>query len=831
MAKYNGYLNWSGGDWTYTASVWKTDQKRFIQNWGDPTEWDTVYYGRLLQAMEPAKVVTNHPPKSQKILGLKALREHAAYLGLSITGVSVSSVNYITTEDVVKQPRTYPLFARGCPLRPRHGFVDSKVVKNTSELQDLWNEVRKADPEGEMLLSPFVESSHNMIWTPTGMAIGPAHDGATAGKESIFMPLIKGPWCDKPQYKKFVEAAKIGHGEVPYVEAVVNKNTFDGSELWVEATQARSGPAIDTLSSNYIPEELEVKEVVVAEGDLMEWEAKAAEFKPGTVVYHPGGTMASHYSVHGVANKIPVLITFEPKVGDILKPTKAIADLDLDLLQKGIIAGHVLPLKTRLQWRKAVGFLLVALHQANAQRGEHSWALGAAASLMTRIGLGLACGELRHFKGSTPMGDYVRGLGRDQVYAQAFNDYFVYRLLYTHTINAYINRKWSNSYGGQPWGACATACAKLDTAVTVFMHDPSAETEKALVNALNSAVNQAHNGGWWLNKIVQQDVMNQAAEASMGSALGAAPVYYDLLKLIKEGVGSNTVGPLLRFIPPVEDEVHLRTMKMVLKVETDKVADVPQKFDLSYPEIKGVPETKLPTLERVQIRPITADNGKPYLRIQMGYFVNGAHSHTERDTMVSAEVHKHVTKAHEGWPSPYHESYLSSGAKYIEWPCKFEVDEFSKIVRGDFVILGEPFAIASGYGGGVVLKKKQVEWWKPGVEIPVTWKAQKVTVDKEVTIPEAKYDHYKALLDNYGYFKQCPTCDDVAEPNNTYCNECWKKAATCDNCGEKNVKQKLKCGNCGYIMDPDADDDDDDEDEDDDPCECDECTAQQEEEN
>jgi hypothetical protein len=751
-----------------------------------------------LEATHTETEKSNMSPKSQKIIGLKAL-ESISYV-LTIARVQISPVRYILQRaDIENQIFDFPLFARGCPLRPRHGFVDSITVKNKPELLALWDKVREADPEGEMLVGPFVASTHNMVWMPTGMAIGPLHDGATAGRDSIFVPLVKGEWTEKSTYKALIDKAKIAAGEVPYIEAVAIKYTtsLDASRL-IEATQCRSGPLVDSLSSDYIPEETVVQEVVQAEGDLIEWEAKAEKFRPGTVVYHPGGTLASHYSVHGVNHKIPVCISFQPKVGDILKPTKSIKDLDIDALQRGIVAGHVLPLKARNDWVKAVSFLLVALHNANAQRGEHSWMLGAASSVMCRIGLGLACGEMRHYSGTTPMGPYVKNLPRDQVYANAFNDYFVYRLLFTHTIHSYINKKWVSSYGGKAWAACAAAAAKLDTAIGHVMRDGTEESAKKLVDVLNTAVNQAHNGGWWLNKIIHQDVMNQAAEGSPGPALLAAPAYYEIKKLINEQVGSQTVAPLLRFLPPIQDEVKPRTVKVQVKKTVVLKEDVPQIYSLEYPKpTPPEPEVEAPTFERLQIRAV-ADGSHKVMRAQVGYTHQGKKSHFENDKTIDTVSWQILADAVANATDPY-QSYHGTGAKYIGHPATYEWDGLNFTVR--FTFNGKPYTISFVLITGKKVVAKPIEWWKPGVVIPVKWKKKTGVEIKEIEVPEWQKDSYSYDIETPTEVSSCHSCGEETESvYNKYCNSCWDDLDMCDSCSEKSKEYTdgEECPNCGH---------------------------------
>ena len=70
-----------------------------------------------------------------------------------------------TTPIVISQPLTpefpsvsmLPLMARPCPIRPRHGFVESRQVHSVEEVNQVLSETLVADPKGEVILMPFLD--------------------------------------------------------------------------------------------------------------------------------------------------------------------------------------------------------------------------------------------------------------------------------------------------------------------------------------------------------------------------------------------------------------------------------------------------------------------------------------------------------------------------------------------------------------------------------------------------------------------------------------------------------------------------------------------------
>jgi len=458
-------------------------------------------------------------PRTQKGRGLVILHilYHTTTVGIHYILQKESDVDALAGAK-------FPYFARPAPSEPKHGYIDSRVVNNAEECRSLLKQVLADDPGGELLLCPFIKARLNMIWTPTSMTIGKGNDGATAGRNAVVIPLA-GAIRDK--LKASLGSAGVKGGLQPYVEAV------QGVDRFLVLTQLRAGPAVPM--GNYVPRLTVVEKVVRV--DQRKYKDRSWELfmdslagTPGVVVWHPGGAMTDHFSIHAFANKIPVLLEKEqPKVGDVLEPTKSgVQEFDPEAMLKGVVAGD----KLRLKYKDgdsggAVMALLIGLHNSTAMTGEHSKWIGMAASIMLRLGCAALRGEARHLMsdGNKPC--------RGAVYKRVLNYSITrHRASVTNLVNIFRYGSWSGGgFGGMKWAYCGAATTLLFQAVKELARNPCEETAAGLVKALNIAVNQAHNGGWWLNKFADADAFEGVQDGDPYYVLRGAGTLYTLSKI------------------------------------------------------------------------------------------------------------------------------------------------------------------------------------------------------------------------------------------------------------------------------------------------------------
>ena len=346
---------------------------------------------------------------TQKAGGIHALRKSSPW------GVSSSLCHTakIYPQHEIKGDE-FPLFARPCPVRPRHGFVDSRIVRDYVDVENLIAETKLASGADawEIVFMKYVESSWSAIITPAGISIGTGNDGATAGHDSFIIPAPSTPsviygWLE-------VDAESVGIKETPYIEIVSN-------DACAYVVQIRDGPAVSLLTT-CVPDDVSIKAVVRAEGDLLAWESKAKEFSPGTIVWHPGGTVTSHYAVHCVQNGIPITCEAEePKIGAVLKKSETPKITEFEALS-GMISDADDFIKNRLGDegnRTDLCTVSIATLHAQSVWGDdsHLIALRAAGAVAcARLATAACIGEMRYgIKKGVVRHDYpgISGCGDD----------------------------------------------------------------------------------------------------------------------------------------------------------------------------------------------------------------------------------------------------------------------------------------------------------------------------------------------------------------------------------------------------------------------------------
>lgn len=431
-------------------------------------------------------------PRSQKARGVIALAEH---------GLKVPPFRLIQDSDHIEGALTAlkrgdkRLIARPCPVRPRHGFVDSRIVETIDDIIGVFRETKEADPDGEMLLMQAISAKHSFIATPASISIGPNNDGATSGYGSFQLFTPKMPVV----YNERVEPA-AGITETPYVEGVIDENGR------VFVVQMRDGPKVEAML-DFVPEKFRVKEVVCAEGDLLEWESRARGFEAGTVVWHPGGNTTSHYFIHARLNNVPVLITRKPEVGELLEPNTEAGHLDADCMLDGFLTGT----RCDIPYAEALHVALFALHNVAANfspAGSRVAGLGAA--LCVRLSEAACLGEYR-FKAKSHS-SFFHG-ARTQVFERAWPDMLEHRRKWIASLRSFTFDKWNGGFGGRKWGHSAHAGLLLLEAGMQLCKWPTETSAQRVVAELNNAINQYHNGGWLFNKFASQSIMDQAAQS------------------------------------------------------------------------------------------------------------------------------------------------------------------------------------------------------------------------------------------------------------------------------------------------------------------------------
>lgn len=422
-------------------------------------------------------------------------------------------------------------FVRPCPVTPRHGFVDSRSVTTLDDAKKLIKETKAADKEAEFIVMPFIKASHSGIWTEGQLSIGTGNDGATSGRDSLIIP-IQGIPSNKNKESWSTLLKDAGITQSPYLELLWSKDTnqqYLGNGVYKDVenyttkfVQLRDGPKLPN-TTNFIPKETVVTNVILAEGDLLEWESKVKSFQPGIVVYHPGGSLASHYAIHAYLNNIPILIDKEPKIGDILKPDTTILKPDIDKLRKGFQLGCTL----NLSYHNAAYIMMAGCHSTSLWLGKCDLFLGMAMGCCYRLLVAASLGEFRRYKSHILHEDDPSvESNREKVYAKVWDIILEesIKTRFASAMKSFDEDAWGGSIGGVNWYILSRWGALIYNSLIDG-------DEKAALEALNKGTNSVHNGGWTFNKFISQDEMNQTAKNPIYSLLKVAPILYDTSKL------------------------------------------------------------------------------------------------------------------------------------------------------------------------------------------------------------------------------------------------------------------------------------------------------------
>lgn len=463
----------------------------------------------------------------------------------------------VPTFTVAQEPADIPLsldfprFVRPCPPVPNHGGVESRIVTNHEGVQAVLAEAQAAIAGSELIIAEPIDAVANLVYTPNVLTLGPGHDGATAGKGAVSLGLVRTLSVSTLP----LEAAGIT--AEPYVEAVMQRK---GEKLKVLWTQLRNGPEIPA-AQDYVPEETTVQAVVDADGDLLEWAERVKSFTPGTVVV--GSGLGSHYAVHCIQKGVPFITTHRPNVGEVL-PKSDIAPLDPQAVREGLILAQKAGL-TRDEAADALRFGLLALHAfATApEMGLNGVSVGYGLGVMMRVAFALGCGEWRyckHAKTVTYGSEEVSvntapwvGKDRDTAYRQFLaKPWSTQRQLAQKATEAFRFGSFSSGYGGQKWHDCMRANWKVESAARQIIRNPCKETVATFLEAANTMIHKAHNGGWWFNKLLSKADLDNAANADPITVVNLSAAIWQMLeRRTAWGVGNlkKSGWPLMTPIP------------------------------------------------------------------------------------------------------------------------------------------------------------------------------------------------------------------------------------------------------------------------------------------
>lgn len=533
-----------------------------------PVEWE--YYEKVLS--EARKALTtfhkeetipcaarDHVYRTQKVRGLN---NNTPFLigvnspeGHKVFPYKVPDWNQFVSKGLHSKTKPF-LFVRPAPTRPRHGFVDSRIVSSWKEFYELWLATRAEDSDGEMIWMKKYDARFSAVANNAGVTWGMGNDGATNGdKSSVSIPALaaSAKWN---HYATGGSSGTLGIKHVAFLELVQNKTDHSARNISI-LVQTRDGPEVPT-SKNFIPRDTKLEKVIrvgtVHSHDLLEWERKlkeaAKKYDPSKVaVYLPHSSLASHWAVHGVELGMNVVTDHEPNVGDELQASSnAVAPLtkkELKLLAEYINwweEKDYLEHTTDYHYlSQAIITAFATIHAQSTWDGSKPLLNLRANSLVSlaRFLTAAVAGEVRHCYSHGPCASYrgdevhkshldgccgIKVLNgfkqnkpeRQQVYSELLRPGFAENRVRINqaALDDYNTPGWNGAFGGKKWAVIAEASLNLATGLEKFKNKPTREAWTDVILAANAAIHAVHNGGSSaLGKWLSQSSLNAIAEA------------------------------------------------------------------------------------------------------------------------------------------------------------------------------------------------------------------------------------------------------------------------------------------------------------------------------
>jgi hypothetical protein len=494
-------------------------------------------------------------PRTQKAKGIRLLTEGCginSFEGPTLQHLLKHTFLYQSKEEILlRSPilfmrpwEMYPddqikWFARPCPTKPQHGFVDSQVVKSTEELADLYDKAYAEDNGAEILVMPMIDAKYSAILAGQLYSIGLGNDSATSGNDAINFPISRSIYYTDT-FKKMAGIDSEVYHEMVYT---------NGSKPIL--VQLRDGPKVLTGVMDYIPHDMgNIQEIVVTNvtEDLLTWKLKVQKLvnQRNVVVYFKDASLVCHQAVQCIIHGIPFITSFEPKLGQNLvknvdSSVQGLSSLDLEQVSKGIEKafgyGYELKIQNTGEYdlcdegKKVVINALYCLHNISVLNKQQSEYVGCSLGLLTRYCLAACFGEARHHDG-------LKGLekpkSRENVYFRSLldfqktlNDASMIKLLFS-------KGGWSHGYGGKKWARCLQNSIKLaNCLIQASKHKRFSALQKAFEQT-NIVINIAHNNGKFLNKFVGSTAFFNAANYPPEFVITQGPSLYKQAQMVRD---------------------------------------------------------------------------------------------------------------------------------------------------------------------------------------------------------------------------------------------------------------------------------------------------------
>ncbi|HEV7764320.1 MAG TPA: hypothetical protein VGQ76_04915, partial [Thermoanaerobaculia bacterium] len=355
---------------------------------------------------------------TQKARGLHALRKHP------LPGLAAPNLysTFIASRPVSAELRECGLapdacraFIRPAPSQPWHGFQESKLydfrrddqhshqtvrAECSAALNSTLEQARILDPYAEVISMEPIEAAYSAVLVLESgvLVIGPAHDGATAGRDSI--TLLSEP-VDR---KTLRQAARIRRLEDhAYIEIVYDNPSGSTPPIYAgHAVQCRPGTPIEGGATEFIPAPVVVSEVITPTDDLIAWRELTSNHanQPGLVAWRPGGSLACHAAIHCASNNIPFLTrAARPEIGEAISAADSSErkpwEFDSAEFSRGLTS-----LRGRADYMQLLFSGIPLFHNFIHLKSDPRWScwLGTIAASFFRAAAAACFGEMRHIR-------------------------------------------------------------------------------------------------------------------------------------------------------------------------------------------------------------------------------------------------------------------------------------------------------------------------------------------------------------------------------------------------------------------------------------------------
>lgn len=485
--------------------------------------------------------------KTQKARGLEIGWTLSSMSGYGYKVPPVAGVLPHMNADLLKEV-VFPKFARPCPLVPRHGFVESRLVSSLEEVEALLKETHEHDKEGELILMDRLSGKHSAVMTATGVSWGMSNDGVTSGKGvNLHIPAPSGKF--DAMFLPFLGLPANANQGV-YAELVEDNGAVCVVQMRLGPKQQGQAPKRYTVGLSNM-----IRHILRPESDdLIVWDKKLNDPNnklrcAQTLIWLPGQTMASHFAVQGIANGYNVSVEKECpiEVLGVLRPDTS-APIDMDEADYKTLAKMFEAEKKTRFWDYPRDVLLSVgvLHSLPYWSNEHHLlALRArGAMIAARYGLAACLGESRHhlhmsetpakvpwdklieanpnLGGMRPSRSYVFvrsfampwEMGQDLAKAAAADMQIAGQPPVTdHLAKGGKLGEYGASFMGHRWEWAALRVHDLHAAINRFTNDPNKTNWGVILGHYNEIINAAHNGGYLLNKWCDASLIDNAASA------------------------------------------------------------------------------------------------------------------------------------------------------------------------------------------------------------------------------------------------------------------------------------------------------------------------------